>query len=246
MSAGTRTEGAGSYRDRLLGFLYQRAPRRPTADIGVKSGDRPTIDLGEETGAFRFARELSAVGGEVHEARAGESAPEAIVRVFAESSGSLERGALLARDADPYWMSPTGDDGFAKSLEALGIELVDVDGSTAAGELARLQFGLTVADAALAETGTIVQLARSFRPRSLSLLPFHHIVVLPSERIYETFDEFLAVQEERSRSESARSAPEERYFTWITGPSRTADIEKVLTIGVHGPARLSVILLESA
>lgn len=93
-----------------------------------------------------------------------------------------------------------------------------------------LQAGLTGAFAAIAETGTLVQLSGPGRPLSTSLLPRIHIVVLRKEDIYENLTQVLCLRE----------IGEAASVVLITGPSRTADIEMTLTIGMHGPEEVHV------
>ena len=94
--------------------------------------------------------------------------------------------------------------------------------------------GLTGADALIAETGTVVLATHPGRPRLLSLLPRQHIVVASAELLLPDMEAWI---ERRALLDQPASA-----VTFITGPSRTADIEKVLVTGVHGPQRLTVIL----
>jgi len=96
--------------------------------------------------------------------------------------------------------------------------------------------GITGAQWAIAETGTLVLETKSERHRLVSLVPAMHIAILAGARIFGTMPEALA---------AVSTAGElSRTVTFITGPSRTSDIELTLAIGVHGPARLHVIVID--
>ena len=96
--------------------------------------------------------------------------------------------------------------------------------------------GITSAQWAIAETGTLVLETKSERHRLVSLVPAMHIAILAAGQILGTMAEAL---------EAVSTAGElSRTVTFITGPSRTSDIELTLAIGVHGPARLHVIVIE--
>jgi L-lactate dehydrogenase complex protein LldG len=96
--------------------------------------------------------------------------------------------------------------------------------------------GITSAQWAIAETGTLVLETKSERHRLVSLVPAMHIAILPAGRILATMSEALAAV--------SPAGELSRTVTFITGPSRTSDIELTLAIGVHGPARLHVIVIE--
>jgi L-lactate dehydrogenase complex protein LldG len=98
--------------------------------------------------------------------------------------------------------------------------------------------GITGVDYALAETGTLVLASGNSRGRGLSLAPRHHIALLPRERILPSLDQFLDLYPEGEKFISQGSA-----VTFISGASRTADIELNLVLGAHGPKELSVITL---
>ncbi len=89
------------------------------------------------------------------------------------------------------------------------------------------------ASSAIAETGTIVCSSAEGKKLPASLLPAHHIAVVARDKIYDGLDEFFADQDEHPPTN----------ITFITGPSRTADIELSLVVGVHGPERLDVIVV---
>jgi L-lactate dehydrogenase complex protein LldG len=87
--------------------------------------------------------------------------------------------------------------------------------------------------AAIAETGSIVCTSSGGKAVQASLLPAHHVAIVPRDKIFATLDDFFAGQ----------AAAPPTNLTIITGPSRTADIELNLVIGVHGPERLDIIVV---
>lgn len=95
--------------------------------------------------------------------------------------------------------------------------------------------GITSADYALSDTGTLVMLSSAEEARVISLLPPSHIAVLPCSRLLTGLDELFSLLPEPA---SARSS-----MVLITGPSRTADIEQILVRGVHGPGNITVVLV---
>jgi len=85
---------------------------------------------------------------------------------------------------------------------------------------------------AVAETGTLVCSSEGGRAVQAGLLPSHHVAIVRRERIFDTLDDLFA---------AVGGAPPTN-LTLVTGPSRTADIELTLTIGVHGPERIDIIV----
>jgi L-lactate dehydrogenase complex protein LldG len=100
--------------------------------------------------------------------------------------------------------------------------------------------GVTGALAGIADTGSIVVQSGPQRARAASLLPETHIVLLPADRLYPTMAAFFATQSPQALTENSSN------LVFITGPSRTADIEMIITRGVHGPKRLCVVLVPTA
>ncbi|MCD4688137.1 MAG: lactate utilization protein [Desulfuromonadaceae bacterium] len=103
---------------------------------------------------------------------------------------------------------------------------------------AQASAGITGANFALADTGTVVLDSTDEALRLASTLPRRHFVILDPHKILA--DGLAAVGPLRVLHR--RQSPD--FVAFITGPSRTADIERVLTIGVHGPAELHILLLE--
>ena len=103
-----------------------------------------------------------------------------------------------------------------------------------ASELFGFEVGITTAQAGIAETGTLVLDSSRERNRLVSVVPPVHIAIVAASRIYTTLAEVLALLQSGKELSPA--------ITFITGPSRTADIELTLTVGVHGPKELYVII----
>ena len=101
----------------------------------------------------------------------------------------------------------------------------------------KIEVGLTFADFGIAETGTIVLNSDSEDKRLSTMISQTHVAMLYKSKIRTTA---LDMAEELASLTSKPSS----YTAFITGPSRTADIERVLAIGVHGPLELHIILLE--
>jgi L-lactate dehydrogenase complex protein LldG len=95
--------------------------------------------------------------------------------------------------------------------------------------------GITSADYALADTGSLVMIASPNEARMISLLPPAHIAVVPRERILSGLDELFTLLPHPAEQTSS--------MVLITGPSRTADIEQILVRGVHGPGLITVVVV---
>jgi L-lactate dehydrogenase complex protein LldG len=95
--------------------------------------------------------------------------------------------------------------------------------------------GITSADYALADTGTLVLLSSPQEARMISLLPPVHIALVPQERVLTGLDELLTILPNPATQSSS--------MVLITGPSRTADIEQILVRGVHGPGEIHVVVV---
>jgi len=111
-------------------------------------------------------------------------------------------------------------------------------GSAPLRDQAEAEVGVSGCHAAIAETGSLVLLSGPGSSRTVSLLPPLHVALVRPQDLYFGMGEFF-------ESNAARMA-EASCCTFVTGPSRTADIELSLTIGVHGPGRVVVIVGDSA
>ena len=103
--------------------------------------------------------------------------------------------------------------------------------------LSGIHTALTGADWAIAETGTLVLDSGSEDLRIATMLSETHLAFLPASRIVPDAAALSARLIEKMKSGAG-------YLSFITGPSRTADIERVLAIGVHGPQELHILMME--
>jgi len=94
--------------------------------------------------------------------------------------------------------------------------------------------------AGIAETGTLVMLSGPENPTTLNFLPPTHVVVVAASEIAGDYEETW--NRLRKKGEKGRFMP--RTVNWITGPSRTADIEQTLLMGAHGPQRLHIVIVD--
>jgi L-lactate dehydrogenase complex protein LldG len=103
--------------------------------------------------------------------------------------------------------------------------------------------GLTACFAAVAETGTLMLTSGPESPTRNNFLPDHHLVVLRSDQVVATYEDgFDRLRQRQTQPDGSWAPP--RTVNFITGPSRTGDIEQKIELGAHGPRRLHIILID--
>ena len=102
------------------------------------------------------------------------------------------------------------------------------------------EVGLTPAVAGVAETGTLLLVSGPETPTTLNFVPPTHIVVLRRDQIVGAYEDAW----DRLRANALPTGSQPRAANFITGPSRTGDIEQKIEIGVHGPLRLHIVIVE--
>lgn len=126
------------------------------------------------------------------------------------------------------------------------IEYLETDGlriikSHDKEQLAKADIGITEADYAIADSGTLVLFSNPNKPRLVSLIAPLHIAILESKKIVHNIFQLFQIVKHEYHQEMRGKDPM-RCLTFITGPSRTADIELNLTLGVHGPKEVHVLI----
>ena len=118
---------------------------------------------------------------------------------------------------------------------ALTLNLLRTDRTYDAKELEKCDAGISECDALIAQTGTVLVTNRSAGGRALSVLPPHHVVLARRSQL---------VPDLTAAIESLKRKYGEKFpsmMSFITGPSRTGDIERILVLGAHGPKKLTII-----
>jgi|DewCreStandDraft_4_1066084.scaffolds.fasta_scaffold03820_18 L-lactate dehydrogenase complex protein LldG len=198
-------------------------PAQDGAPLFHKGAGLNTLVSGLMIGKFRTAAE--AAGAEVVEARCCDAALAAVARLLKEEGAGQDGRTTVW--ADGPLRSMFHPELLAQMLPGLVLE---VTRETAAAAHA----GITEFDYGAAATGTLVQDASAAAQRLASTLPPVHLALLRADRIVADIGAALR------QFDPVRSA----FLALVTGPSRTADIERVLTIGVHGPRRLIIVIYE--
>jgi L-lactate dehydrogenase complex protein LldG len=118
---------------------------------------------------------------------------------------------------------------------ALALPTCRTDMGHSITELEQCDVGLTECDALVAQTGSVLVTTRSAGGRALSVLPPHHVVLARREQLVGDLSDAIALLKAKY------SANYPSFISFITGPSRTGDIERVLVLGAHGPKKLTIL-----
>lgn len=198
---------------------------------------RRRLEAERESLVDRFAETAQLRNWNLFRTGSSEDAVSYIVEVAQAHSG----GQVARSDQSALTDLPLDD-----ALESLGIRSVLVKrGDERTQESLRQQVvesgvGVTGADFGVAETGSVVVLPRQGLSRLVSLVPPVHVaVVRPQDVVGSLDDVFLFRRVEYHRNGGEMGS----YVNFITGPSRTADIEMKLVVGVHGPREVHLVLL---
>ncbi|MHB9145006.1 MAG: LutC/YkgG family protein [Symbiobacteriia bacterium] len=217
--------------------IQARVPWDPAESLPDRPPAMPQAEL-----VRRFLAELERLGGHGLLAR---TAQEAVDYVAAVATGRPAGPVLLSDDPRLAGLR------LPEVLAAQGCEVTVWNAAlapaTAKQLAANARVGITGADWAVAETGSIVLTASPGRGRLVSLLPPIHVALLRQDRVLPSVAELFRTLAGEARSAATPGAPPlPSSLALATGPSRSADIENDLTIGVHGPAEVHVVLLPAA
>lgn len=176
----------------------------------------------------RFLAELAVAG-----------ATGAAVARYELADAVAEVGSRLAADTPRAVVAPETDEFGAEieiGLRSAGVQIVRPDGPAGwRTEAERADLGVTSAELAVASTGSVLLVPGPASPRVASLLPTEHLVVMPADRLVPGLENVMLAL---AATADSSSAP-----VLVTGPSRTSDIEMITVLGVHGPKRLTVLLV---
>jgi L-lactate dehydrogenase complex protein LldG len=173
-----------------------------------------------------FKTRAEGVSAEVHRFKTCEDGLAFILGFLRDA------GVSDVPECGAVWAAGTFIDGAVKDDLKVKVPGICFEPTQAASAASKV--GISQLDWAISATGTLVQDASAVDKRLVSTLPPIHMAVIGTDRILADMGSVL----EKLRPQQLN------YISFITGPSRTADIERVLTIGVHGPERLIIVVVD--
>jgi L-lactate dehydrogenase complex protein LldG len=183
------------------------------------------LDSSEMVESFKARAE--AVSAQVERVANREAALELVVRLLQQEGVNDSPHSCAVWAASPM-VAPADRISLQNAVPGLAFAVTR--------ELAAdAKVGISQMDFAIASTGSLVQYAEEVDKRLVSTLPATHIAIVATAALLPDLPSVFA------RLDARNSA----YLSFITGPSRTADIERVLTIGAHGPERLVIVLVDN-
>jgi L-lactate dehydrogenase complex protein LldG len=171
-----------------------------------------------------FAKISEGLTTEFHRVPTMTAARDLVTKLAAES-GWKKVGSHSHHDVDAL-------------LEGIELPIVRTEKGYAIDDLESCDAGITGCDVLVAQTGGIMVSVESAGGRALSVLPPHHVVIARTSQMVPD----LTAAFEHVKQKYGKQFPS--FLSFITGPSRTGDIERILVLGAHGPKRLTVILLD--
>lgn len=177
---------------------------------------------------LRFTQAAKKVGCQIAEVEDAKAAGRHIVDL------AKTKQARLIQTSSHDLIDRLGLRSFLENSEIL------VSGPDPEGIL-KADIGVSDAVVGIAETGSLLTHLDPVDPRLVTMLPPVHVALLQREDLVESLEDGIAITRDRIMELHAQGKPS--YISWITGPSRTADIERALTIGVHGPKELHIVLI---
>jgi L-lactate dehydrogenase complex protein LldG len=208
-------------REHVLHKVRTALGRRAGQPVEEPPPVRLTVpEAGFEAKISLFIERIQALAGKTHRACSLEDARDYVERVIAGRK-AIASNALVLRECGVTALA--------------GVESGVTDRAQLRELSANAACGITGADYALADTGTLVMLASPQEARLISLLPPVHIAIVEHERLLTGLDELLSILPHPAEQTSS--------MVLITGPSRTADIEQILVRGVHGPGEIHVVVV---
>lgn len=160
------------------------------------------------------------------------------VRRCADAAAAAAELASLARENG--WKSVGSHDfelGNA-AVASLGLPVVQTDREYSTAALEKCDAGVSGCECLVAQTGGILVTSASSGGRVLSVLPPHHVVIASASQLVGDLADAFGVLRKNGGAPPA-------FVSFITGPSRTGDIERILVLGAHGPKKLTLLLVQA-
>jgi L-lactate utilization protein LutC len=239
---------------KLRTTLARPALRFPPQDVKALTADtRMTVTSAEGNKldlARRFGSELQSLHGTFEIVESPAEARLALIlrlQAWIAEEAQQAKGIRLGAGQERQILSWDPDalpiPGIGEALKDLDLQLVlpkELRSSESREAIRFVRLGLTGVEAAFASTGSMLVASGPQTSRSASLLPFRHVALIPFERLYPTMEDWLRTQ--RQQGTLVDYLRSHANVAMISGPSKSADIEMNLTLGVHGPKYVHAIL----
>jgi L-lactate dehydrogenase complex protein LldG len=162
---------------------------------------------------------------------------KASFRMLRDAS-ELTAALRAMRDTEGWKLVATHRGALAdNAAQSLGLPLLITGDGYDKHELEKCDVGISECDALIAQTGTVLVTSRSAGGRALSCLPPHHVVIARRDQLVADLPAAFALVKQKY------GAKFPSMISFITGPSRTGDIERILVLGAHGPKKLTIFCL---
>ena len=227
-------------------------PANPEPLTGATRMTVTSAESGQTALAHRFGQELAALFGSYEVVDTPTEARLTLInRVMGwiEQDAAAQRGAVITTGQERSVLAWNADalpvSGLDDALSDMGLTLVapaTLSGSESREPVRSIRYGISGVEAAFASTGSMLLKTGPGMSRSASLLPYYAIGLVPFSRLYPTVEAWLA--EQRQDGTLVDILRTHANLTLITGPSKSADIEMNLTLGVHGPKFVHAILFQ--
>lgn len=142
--------------------------------------------------------------------------------------------ALAALRDEEGWQRVAAHSEWQTLAAGLGVPCLDTDAGYDPDELEKCDAGISGCDAIIAQTGSVLITSVTAGGRALSVLPPHHVVIARRSQLVPDLPAAFALLRERYGDDLPS------LMGFITGPSRTGDIERILVLGAHGPKKLTI------
>lgn len=225
-----------SSREKILGRLraaqrpFEDAPPRPKPYLPVTTQDDPSPD-----GLLkRFSEELEKLSGQVYAVEGDAAARDCVVDLLKEA----EATKILAWDFDHIPVSNLEGAIKAERIEIVYPHLHDENRAETTTMIGAAEVGLIGATAVAATTGTVIVKSGEGRSRAATALPPTLIAVVTLNQLVTRIEDWVA----QERAHDLKGIVDVANVAFISGPSRTGDIEMTLVLGVHGPGEVKVVV----
>jgi len=212
----------------LVGHGVPTAPHRGAAETNNRSSS--------------LARTWLPLVGESFEARLAffqkNSADLKSTFQLVDGQDHLTRSLCSLRDAEGWKKIATHSGELTdEAIRVMKLPICRTDRPYDVAEIESCDVGITECDALIAQTGSVLVTARSAGGRALSVLPPHHVVLARRHQLIADLPDAFALLKKKYEGNYPS------FISFITGPSRTGDIERILVLGAHGPRKLTIFTL---